>query len=79
MPLLDHTLQGLLNTHYPRLASHLHAAGVHVSMFATQWLLTVFAYSFPFGVGAWLLGACCVRRILHAAPRRAWILCCTCV
>ena len=31
----------------PRVAAKLHAAGVHPSMWATQWFMTVFAYSFP--------------------------------
>ncbi|OQR99208.1 hypothetical protein ACHHYP_07166 [Achlya hypogyna] len=32
----------------PALARHLDAEGLHPTMFATQWFVTLFAYSFPF-------------------------------
>jgi len=43
----DHQLQALLNRRLPRLAAHLHAHGIVPGMYATQWMLTIFAYSFP--------------------------------
>jgi len=44
---LLHVLTGLLRERHPRLARHLASHAVHPSMWATQWLMTVFAYSFP--------------------------------
>lgn len=38
-----------LISHYnPKLAAHLEAEGIHITMYATQWLLTLFTSSFPF-------------------------------
>jgi hypothetical protein len=34
----------------PKLQAHLAAEGLHSSMFATQWFITLFAYSLPFDV-----------------------------
>lgn len=42
-----HVLSGLLRQRLPRVSAKLHAAGVHPTMWATQWFMTVFAYSFP--------------------------------
>ena len=48
---MEHVLQGLLNTRLPRLAAKLASNGIHPSMYAAQWILTLFTYSFPFPVG----------------------------
>lgn len=38
-----------LIAHYnPKLSKHLEEEGVHITMYATQWLLTLFTSSFPF-------------------------------
>ena len=53
MPLVRrclHQLEGLLGEHLPRLAAHFQRECVHASMFATQWFVTLFAYSLPLGV-----------------------------
>jgi TBC1 domain family member 10 len=42
-----HILVGLLNTLRPKLGASLQANGIHVSMYASQWILTIFTYSFP--------------------------------
>jgi hypothetical protein len=44
---LLHVLTGLLTARLPKLAATLSANGVHASMWATQWLMTVFSYSLP--------------------------------
>jgi hypothetical protein len=44
---LLHVLSGLLNARLPALAAAFSAHGVHASMWATQWLMTVFSYSLP--------------------------------
>ncbi|KAL9184062.1 hypothetical protein ACHAXT_002148 [Thalassiosira profunda] len=36
----------------PKLAGHMEAEGIHVSMFVTQWLLTVYTSTFPFDLVA---------------------------
>lgn len=38
----------LFNKFLPRLSSHFHNEKVHITMFATQWLLTLYSSSFPF-------------------------------
>jgi hypothetical protein len=38
----------LINLFLPKLAKHLEAESIHVTMFATQWLLTVYTSSFKF-------------------------------
>jgi hypothetical protein len=38
----------LFNKFLPRLSSHFHKENVHITMFATQWLLTLYSSSFPF-------------------------------
>lgn len=38
----------LLAQFLPRLSNHMEAEGVHVSMFVTQWLLTLYTSTFPF-------------------------------
>jgi hypothetical protein len=53
LPLVEarlHVLQGLLNARLPALARKLQAVGMHPTMFATHWVLTVFAYTFPLPV-----------------------------
>lgn len=50
MALLEHVLQGLINTRLPAVAAVLHRFGLHPTMFAAQWILTVFTYNFPFAV-----------------------------
>jgi TBC1 domain family member 10 len=47
---LEHCLQGLMNTRLSTLSSHLHKAGIQTSMFASQWIMTLFTYSFPFPI-----------------------------
>jgi hypothetical protein len=44
---LLHVLSGLLTARLPKLAATLSANGVQASMWATQWLMTVFSYSLP--------------------------------
>jgi hypothetical protein len=48
--LLEHTLQGLVNTRLPSLAGVLHRWGLHPTMWAAQWFLTVYTYNMPFAV-----------------------------
>ncbi len=43
----QHIIVGLLNTLRPELAASIHSNGLHISMFASQWLMTIFTYSFP--------------------------------
>ena len=38
----------LIGKFLPKLSRHLDKEGIHVTMFATQWLLTLYASSFPF-------------------------------
>jgi len=38
----------LFNKFLPRLSSHFQKENVHITMFATQWLLTLYSSSFPF-------------------------------
>lgn len=38
----------LIHQFIPRTAKHLDAETIHVTMYATQWLLTVYTSSFPF-------------------------------
>src|SRR6478735_9416549 len=42
-----HQFQTLLTQYCPRLASHLEEHSIHTAMYASQWYLTLFAYSFP--------------------------------
>jgi hypothetical protein len=54
----EHVLTGLVNRHLPAVARVLHAAGIHPTMYAAQWLLTAFSYAFPFRIGersGWVL------------------------
>jgi hypothetical protein len=48
--LLEHTLQALVNARLPATAAVLHRHGLHPTMWAAQWLLTIFTYSWPFPV-----------------------------
>ena len=70
VPILHHVLQGLIDLRMPALAKHLVELGVHPSMWATQWLLTLFSYSFPFPVGA--CASCTISRMkcLYKMPLR---------
>ena len=43
-------MQGLVNTRLPATAAALHRHGLHPTMWAAQWLLTIFTYSWPFPV-----------------------------
>ena len=43
-----HVAEQLINQYLPKLAKHMEAEHIHVTMFATQWLLTQFTSSFPF-------------------------------
>lgn len=45
-----HVAERLLERHCSSLARHFQQQGVHVTMFATAWLLTQFTSSFPFGL-----------------------------
>jgi TBC1 domain family member 10 len=48
---MQHVLIALLNRLAPKLADHLRALGAHPLMYAAQWMLTVFTYTFPFPIG----------------------------
>jgi hypothetical protein len=48
VPELLFVCEQLVRAHLPRLAAHLEAEGLHPTMYLTQWLLTLFAYNFPF-------------------------------
>ena len=43
-----HVAEQLLHQFLPKLAAHLDKEHIHVTMFATQWLLTQYTSSFPF-------------------------------
>lgn len=45
-----HVANPLINQYHPRLARHFDREQIHISMFATQWLLTMYTSSFPFDV-----------------------------
>mmetsp|Transcript_10136 Transcript_10136/g.18995 ORF Transcript_10136/g.18995 Transcript_10136/m.18995 type:complete len:664 (+) Transcript_10136:230-2221(+) len=45
-----HIADRLINQFHPRLAKHFDREQIHISMFATQWLLTMYTSSFPFDV-----------------------------
>ena len=38
----------LIHQYLPKLAKHLDTESIHVTMYATQWLLTVYTSSFKF-------------------------------
>lgn len=40
----------LIYLHNPKLAQHLEKENIHVTMYATQWLLTLYTSSFPFAL-----------------------------
>ena len=48
--LLQYQLQGLVRQYLPKLAAHFDKHGIHPTMYAAQWMLTIFTYSFPFSV-----------------------------
>lgn len=48
VPELLFVCEQLMRAHLPRLAAHLEQEGLHPTMYLTQWLLTLFAYNFPF-------------------------------
>ena len=50
LPLYFYQLSALLRENCPKLHRHLDAENIHVSMYATQWFVTVFAYSLPFEI-----------------------------
>lgn len=41
-------LEKLVETHLPKLSNHLMNAGVHLSMYASTWFMTLFSYNLPF-------------------------------
>ena len=43
-----HVAEQLINQYLPKLSKHMESEHIHVTMFATQWLLTQFTSSFPF-------------------------------
>lgn len=43
-----HVADRLIHQFLPKLASHFDKEQMHITMFCTQWLLTVFTSSFPF-------------------------------
>ncbi len=45
-----HVADRLIQQFHPRLARHFERQQIHITMFATQWLLTVYTSSFPFDV-----------------------------
>ncbi|KAG1469337.1 hypothetical protein G6F56_003311 [Rhizopus delemar] len=42
-----HQFEALLTQYCPRLAAHLESHSIHTAMYASQWYLTLFAYTFP--------------------------------
>mmetsp|Transcript_28489 Transcript_28489/g.39344 ORF Transcript_28489/g.39344 Transcript_28489/m.39344 type:complete len:608 (-) Transcript_28489:203-2026(-) len=53
MPLLSRyffIFENLLSSHVPRLAEHLQLMGIHSSMYASRWFITVFSCNFPLEV-----------------------------
>ena len=53
LPLVDmklHILQGLINHYLPKLSKQLSKELIHCTMYATQWILTIYIYSFPFEI-----------------------------
>lgn len=42
-----HQFEVLLSQLCPRLDAHLNKHSIHTAMYASQWYLTLFAYSFP--------------------------------
>lgn len=45
-----HVFSCLVHRHLPRLASHLDSLGVDHAMYASQWFITLFTYSFSFDI-----------------------------
>ena len=45
-----HVADRLIHQFHPRLARHFERQQIHITMFATQWLLTMYTSSFPFDV-----------------------------
>jgi hypothetical protein len=43
-----HVAEKLIHHYLPKLAKHMDSEHIHVTMFATQWLLTQYTSSFPF-------------------------------
>ena len=43
-----HVFSVLCRERLPRLAAHFEREGVDHAMYASQWFITIFAYSFPF-------------------------------
>lgn len=43
-----HVAEQLIQVYLPKLARHMDQEHIHVTMFATQWLLTQYTSSFPF-------------------------------
>jgi TBC1 domain family member 10 len=43
-----HVAESLMHSHLPKLARHFDRENIHVTMFATQWLLTQYTSSFKF-------------------------------
>jgi hypothetical protein len=58
-----HVAERLINHFNPRLARHFDKENIHITMFATQWLLTMYTSSFPFEV---------VTRIWDAFLAEGW-------
>jgi hypothetical protein len=45
-----HVADRLIQQFYPKLARHFERQQIHITMFATQWLLTMYTSSYPFDV-----------------------------
>ena len=67
--LLEHTLQGLMNTRLHKLAAHFHSFSLHPTMFSAQWFLTIFTYNFPFPVGTYPTKTT-IQTLVPASQRR---------
>ena len=42
--------QKLLSHFFPRIFDHFEKEGMHPTMYASQWFVTIFSYNFPFEV-----------------------------
>ena len=53
LPLLQlyfYQFEGLVKQHLPKLALHMEQESIHMSMYASQWFITICAHSFSFGL-----------------------------
>jgi len=53
LPLIQqyfYQFEGLVKAQLPKLGAHMDQEGIHPSIYASQWFITVYAHSFPFRV-----------------------------